>query len=118
MEMPHAASGSGLAREIVDQWKAETKHRHTTIDGLRQTDNEAMQAYYKGERRGQYFALLIFAGIIGRRSNCDRPQSEAVGVAAIVSAGASVAWSMRRRSDTPTPATDLTKGDDLEGSDG
>ena len=25
----------GLAREIVDQWKGETAHRHRTIDGLR-----------------------------------------------------------------------------------
>jgi hypothetical protein len=43
----------GLAREIVDQWKAETAHRHRTIDGLREIDRESMRAYYGGERRGQ-----------------------------------------------------------------
>ncbi|HEY5342271.1 MAG TPA: hypothetical protein VIJ66_01240 [Solirubrobacteraceae bacterium] len=39
----------GLAREIVDQWKAETAHRHRTIDGLREIDHESMRSYYKGE---------------------------------------------------------------------
>jgi uncharacterized membrane protein len=107
----------GLAREIADQWKAETKHRHTTIDGLRQTDKEAMHAFYKGERRGQYFALVIFAGIIGVAVTSSALKTEAVSVAAIVSAGASAVWSMRRRSETSTPPTDLAKGDDLESTD-
>jgi len=32
----------GLAREIVDQWKAETCHRHETVTSLRTTDHEEM----------------------------------------------------------------------------
>jgi uncharacterized membrane protein len=108
----------GLGREIVDQWKAETRHRHTTIDGLRKTDQEAMLAYYQGERRGQYFALVIFAGILGVAATAIVLKSEAVGVAAILSAGGSAVWSMRRRPDVPVPPTDLAKGDELESPDG
>lgn len=43
----------GLGREIVEQWKAETAHRHSTIDALRRTDHAAMEAFYSGEKRGQ-----------------------------------------------------------------
>lgn len=108
----------GLAREIVDQWKAETGHRHAVIDDLRRTDKEAMLAYYKGERRGQFFALLIFAGILGVSVTAIALKSEAIGVAAILSAGGSAVWSMRRRSDVPSPSADLAKDDEIESPDG
>ena len=38
-------------------------------------------------------------------------------LAAILSVGASAVWSMRRRSDAPTPVADLAKSDDLESPD-
>jgi hypothetical protein len=45
---------------------------------------------------------------------------EAVGVAAIVTGGASAIWAMRRRSDGPgtaTPPTNLEEGDTIESSE-
>lgn len=104
----------GLAREIVDQWKAETAHRHATIEGLRSTDRDAMLAYYKGERRGQYLATLIFLGIIGVAVVAVVLNSKAIGVAAIVAGGASAIWAMRRRSSGPSPPIDLEDGDAVE----
>lgn len=42
----------GLAREIVEQWKAETRHRHETVSLMRQTDHEAMLKYWSGGPEG------------------------------------------------------------------
>jgi len=105
----------GLSREIVDQWKGETAHRHKTIDGLRKTDNEAMQSFYKAELRGQFISGVIFLGVLALAYFAIREHEPAVGVAALITAGGSAVWAMRRRSDGPTgPPTDLGSGDDLE----
>ncbi len=104
----------GLAREIVDQWKAETEHRHRTIDGLREIDRDSMHAYYGSERRGQWLALVVFLAVIAVAVLAIVLHREAVGVAAIVTGGASAIWAMRRRSDSPgatAPPTDLSDGD-------
>jgi len=53
----------GVAREIVDQWKAETRHRHDTVSSMRATDHEEMVTYYAAERRGQSFAMLAIIGV-------------------------------------------------------
>jgi uncharacterized membrane protein len=63
----------GLAREIVDQWKAETEHRHRMIDGLREIDQESMRAYYGSERRSQWLALVVFLAVVAVAS--DQPAS-------------------------------------------
>lgn len=107
----------GLAREIVDQWKAETEHRHRTIDGLREIDQESMRAYYGSERRGQWLALAVFLAVIAVAVLAIILHREAVGVAAIVTGGASAIWAMRRRSDSPgatAPPTDLGEGGTIE----
>lgn len=107
----------GLAREIVDQWKAETGHRHRTIDGLREIDKESMRAYYTGERRGQWLALVVFLAVVAVAVLAIVLHREAVGVAAIVVGGASAIWAMRRSSDGPgstAPPTDLGEGDAIE----
>jgi uncharacterized membrane protein len=108
----------GLAREIVNQWEAETAHRHRTIDSLRKTDHEAMVAYYKSDRLGQILAAVIFAGIVGVAVLAIALNSQAIGVSAIITGGASVIWAMRRHSDAPQPPTDLSNGDALERPDG
>jgi uncharacterized membrane protein len=107
----------GLAREIADQWKAETSHRHATIDGLRETDRDAMLAFYKGERRGQYLATALFVGIIGVAILGILRESQAIGISAIVAGGTSAVWAMRRRSSGPSPPADLDDGDALEKPD-
>lgn len=91
----------GLAREIVEQWKRETSHRHRTIDGMRQTDDEAMKAYYVGEKRGQSFALICYLGLLVLGGIAIVLDREAAGVAAILAGGAAVVWSMRRNSMVP-----------------
>lgn len=110
----------GLAREIVDQWKAETEHRHRMIDGLREIDQESMRAYYGSERRGQWLALVVFLAVVAVAVLAIALDHEAVGVAAIVTGGASAIWAMRRRSDGPgntTPPTDLGESDAIEEPD-
>jgi uncharacterized membrane protein len=110
----------GLAREIVDQWKAETGHRHRTIDGLREIDRESMRAYYGSERRGQWLALVVFLAVVAVAALAIVLNREAVGVAAVVTGGASAIWAMRRRSDTPgstAPPTDLGESDTIEAPD-
>jgi uncharacterized membrane protein len=110
----------GLAREIVDQWKAETGHRHRTIDGLREIDRESMRAYYGSERRGQWLALVVFLAVVAVAVLAIVLHREAVGVAAIVTGGASAIWAMRRRSDSPgtaAPPTDLGESDTIENPD-
>lgn len=91
----------GLAREIVDQWKGETAHRHDTVEYLRETDRMAMQAYYQGEMRGQYLSLVAFVGVIAIAIVAIVLHSTAIGIAAIVSGGASAIWAMRRRANLP-----------------
>lgn len=97
----------GLAREIVEQWKTETAHRHRTIDGLRDIDHQSMTAYYAGERRGQWLALAVFLAVVAVAVLAIVLHRDAVGIAAIVTGGASAIWAMRRQSDTPAQAIDL-----------
>lgn len=105
----------GLAREIVEQWKGETGHRHGTVEYLRETDRLTMEAHYRGERRGQYLATVVFAGVIALAIVAIALHSTAIGIAAIVSVGGSAIWAMRRRSSGPdTEPTDLADGDALE----
>ena len=91
----------GLAREIVDQWKAETAHRHETVTSMRRTDHEAMVKYYEGERRGQWFAILAIFGLLAVAVLAIVLDREAIGVAGLLTGGAASIWAMRRRSDGP-----------------
>lgn len=89
----------GLAREIVDQWKGETRHRHLTVTGLHELDMEELSRYYEAERRGQVLAFLSILGVLLIAVVAivlDRP---AVGVAGLLTGGAAAIWAMRRRSD-------------------
>jgi uncharacterized membrane protein len=97
----------GLAREIVEQWKAETAHRHRTVDGLRAIDEQSMTSYYEGEKRGQWLAFVVFLAILAVTAAGIVLDQPAVGVAAIVTGGASGIWAMRRRSDGPVQVIDL-----------
>jgi uncharacterized membrane protein len=105
----------GLAREIVNQWTAETEHRRRTIDGLREIDHESMRSYYKGERDGQRIALVAFLAVVVLAIVVAVVlRSEAVAIAAIITGGASAIWALRRRSDGPAATSDLANGDALE----
>jgi uncharacterized membrane protein len=89
----------GLAREIVDQWKAETQHRHVTVTSIRSTDHDAMIKYYEAEQRGQRFSIAAILGVLAVAIVAiafDRP---VVGVAGLLTGGAAAIWAMRRRSD-------------------
>lgn len=105
----------GLAREIVDQWKAETRHRHTIVTGMRETDHEDLVRYYDAERRGQVLAFLAIVGVLVVAVIAivlDRP---AVGVAGLLTGGAAAIWAMRRRSGGPDdePPVQLDDGDSV-----
>lgn len=106
----------GLAREIVDQWKAETAHRHETVDGLRRTDHEAMQAFFAGMRRGQVFGLVAVALTLGVAALAFVLKQSLAGFGVVVFGAAAAAWSMRRSPESPpepsVPA-DLGDGDAL-----
>lgn len=109
----------GLAREIVDQWKGETSHRHKTIDALRETDNEASRAFYRAELIGQVIAGILFLGILAVVAYAIAEHQTAIGVAGVVAAGGSVIWAIRRRSGGPsTPpkaeVVQLDSGDEVE----
>lgn len=90
----------GLAEDIVEQWKAETRHRHETVTELRKIDRDAMEAFYAGEKRGQIFGLIglvLVVALAALAIALDRP---AVGVASLITAAATAIWAMRRRSVT------------------
>ena len=89
----------GLAREIVDQWKAETQHRHMTVASIRNTDHEAMIKYYEAERRGQRFAIAAIFGVLTVAIVAIAFGRPLVGVAGLLTGGAAAIWAMRRRSD-------------------
>lgn len=105
----------GLKHDIVDQWKAETAHRHRTIDGMRETDHQAMQAYYGGEKRGQYLGFVILVGVLIVAGLSVALGEPVVGVASLVMAAAAAIWALRRSSlgDGAGP-TDIGNGDDVE----
>jgi hypothetical protein len=99
----------------VDQWKAETEHRHRMIDGLREIDQKSMRAYYGASAATNGWPS--WSSVVAVAIALDH---EAVGVAAIVTGGASAIWAMRRRSDGPgntTPPTDLGESDAIEEPD-
>jgi uncharacterized membrane protein len=106
----------GLAREIVDQWKGETAHRHQVVNYLRETDRLAMEGYYAAEKRSQIFGLIAIVFVIALAALAvvlDRP---IVGVAALLTGAGAAIWAMRRSSsggDSPPP-TDLGDGDEIE----
>jgi uncharacterized membrane protein len=105
----------GLAREIVDQWKAETRHRHETVTSIRGTDHEAMLNYYEAERRGQTFSMVAILGVLAVAIVAiafDRP---AVGVASLLTGAAATIWAMRRRSGGPDLPAPIQLDADEEG---
>ena len=107
----------GLASRIVDQWEGETAHRHDTIDYLRQTDRLAMEAYYDGERRGQYLSLVVFVLVAAIAIVAIVLHATLIGIAALVGAAGGVIWSVRRSSRGPTEGSapvQLDDGDALE----
>lgn len=97
--------------------KAETAHRHGTIDELRATDRESLRLFHEGEKRGQRYALTAIVAllvVVVAALILDRP---VVGVSAVVAGAAAIIWAMRRRSDgAQIPSADLDDGDQLEGS--
>lgn len=106
----------GLAREIVEQWKAETRHRHETVASAHATDREVMFRYYEAERRGQTFSILAIFGVLMVAVVAmvlDRPS---VGIAGLLTGGAAAIWAMRRRSGGPDliAPTPLDDGDSAQ----
>lgn len=107
----------GLAMEIVDQWKAETAHRHQTIDHLRETDRLSVEAFHAAERRGQYLSLVVVAALLGVVVLTVVLHAVGIGIAAVVSATAPMIWALRRSSTGPLLQDgphDLANGDELE----
>lgn len=102
----------GLAREIVDQWKGETAHRHQTLDRLASTDREAMLAYYAGEKRGQILATLVVMLVVGIAALAVVLHSVVIGIGALVSAGAAAGWAVRRSTSGPPPPPESDEGED------
>jgi hypothetical protein len=91
----------GLAREIVDQWKAETYHRHETVTSMRTTDHEEMVIYYAAERRGQTFSILAILGVLAIALVAIAYDRPVVGVTGLLTGSAAAIWAMRRRSTGP-----------------
>lgn len=91
----------GLAREIVDQWKGETHHRHAIVALMRKTDHEDMVRYYEAERRGQVLSLLAIMGVLAVAIVAIVADRPTVGVAGLLTGGAAAIWAMRRRSGGP-----------------
>jgi len=108
----------GLAREIVDQWKAETAHRHETITSIRKTDYEAMVKYYEGERQGRLFGFIGLLGLVAVAALAIVLDRQAIGIASLVTAGGAAIWALRRNSHGHTePPTQLDDGDSIENPD-
>jgi uncharacterized membrane protein len=106
----------GLAREIVDQWKAETAHRHRTVTSMAHADREAMVKFYEAERRGQWLAIVAILGVLAVAVVAIVLNRPAVGIAGLLTGGAAAVWAMRRRSGGPDvgePAP-LDDGDAVE----
>jgi len=105
----------GLAQVIVDQWQAETAHRHETITSMRQTDHEAMTKYYEGERQGRLFGFLGLLGLLAVAALAVVLNRQAVGVASLFTAGAAAIWAIRRNSNSkPEPPAQVDDGDSIE----
>jgi uncharacterized membrane protein len=105
----------GLAREIVEQWKVETAHRHETITSIRKTDHEAMLRYYEGERQGRLFGFLGLIGLVAVAALAIVLDREAIGIASLFAAGGAAIWAIRRDSESKLePPTQLDDGDSIE----
>lgn len=104
----------GLADIIVEQWQKETAHRHKTIDSVRKTDHESMQAYYSGERRGQWIGLAAFLAIVAVAVLAILEGSDVAAIGSLIVAGSYAIWALRRNSAAPAPPTDLGDGDEIE----
>lgn len=104
----------GLADIIVEQWQSETRHRHKTIDGVRETDHEAMRSYYAGERRGQWIGLVAFLAIVTVAILAVLKGSDVAALGSLFVAGSYAVWALRRSSSPATPPTDLDMGDEVE----
>jgi uncharacterized membrane protein len=91
----------GLAREIVDQWKAETRHRHETVASMRTLDHEEMVTHYAAERRGQTFSIVAILGVLAIALVAIAYDRPVVGVTGLLTGGAAAIWAMRRRSAGP-----------------
>jgi uncharacterized membrane protein len=103
-----------LAREIVDQWKAETALRHKNISVLTDTDRRAADAYIQSERRAQWLAFILAVVMIlvaALAVILDRP---AVGVAGMLAAIGPAMWAMRRGSMGIPEQTNLSDGDAVQ----
>lgn len=96
----------GLGKIIVEQWQAETRHRHETIDDLRQLDRESMRAYYSGEKRGQLLGFAAFAIIAAVAIVAILNDSLEAALGSIFVAAAYAVWAFRRRSPEPMPEPD------------
>lgn len=100
----------GLTEKIVEQWQAETAHRHKTVDYANETDRLALNAFVESERRGQYIglgglALVVAVAIVAMATG----ETEIGGLALLLGAGPAAVWALRRNSsqtDAPAP-TDL-----------
>lgn len=92
----------GLGKIIVEQWQAETRHRHETIDGLRQLDQDAMHAYYSGEKRGQWLGFAAFAIIASVAVVAILMHSVEAALGSIFVAAAYAVSAFRRRSTQPS----------------
>lgn len=106
----------GLGDEIAAQWKAEAEHRRETIDFIRQTDRLALEKYHEGESVGSRNALILGIGVLLIVALAIVMRSEAIGVAAMVTAIGGIIWAMRRDSSGPGEPR-LTAGD-LEDGEG
>lgn len=105
----------GLAGDIVEQWKKETAHRHKTIDMLTATDRQAMKQFYAGEKRGQFLGFAVILAILGVVILAIVMESEVIGLAALLTAGAAAIWAMRRSSTGGAPEpVELGDGDSIE----
>jgi hypothetical protein len=67
-----------------------------------------MLAYYQGERRGQSLTLVVFVGTLGVAVTAIVLKSEAIGVAAILSAGGSL--SLDELAENPKQQTFVIPG--------
>lgn len=103
----------GLADIIVSQWQQETAHRHATIDGLRETDHEAMQKYYAGEKQGQWIGLGAFIALLAVIVVALVLGSDVGAIGGLIVAGAYAIWALRRRS-SPAPMPQDLADEEIE----
>jgi uncharacterized membrane protein len=109
----------GLSDIIVDQWQRETAHRHRTIDGLAETDREAMRTYYSLEKRGQWLGFAAFTLIVALSLAALLLDRSVEAISGLAIAGAYAVWALRRESSPSSTVVpvDLDDGDQVESRD-